>query len=72
MNLTAHSRRADPTNGRANRIDLVAERFRLFNSTNVSPIQSSVRVRHDTLSRFRQSLAGTGSRQIRFSLDFEF
>jgi hypothetical protein len=38
MNLTAHSRRADPTNGRANRTDLVAERFRLFNSTNVSPI----------------------------------
>ncbi len=72
MNLTAHSRRADPTNGRANRIDLVAERFRLFNSTNVSPISQVFGSGMTPFPDLGKSLAGTGSHQIHFSLDFEF
>jgi hypothetical protein len=72
MNLTAHLRLAGPIVGGTNRIDLVAERLRPVQQLERRPDQSSVRVRFDTLSRFRQSPARTGSSLIQFSLDFQF
>jgi len=48
------------------RIDVVAEAFNLFNRTNVVQINPVIG------PNFLQPLAGSGARQIQFSLDFEW
>jgi hypothetical protein len=55
--------------GSSKRLDVVAEFFNLFNSLNVSQIVGSALT---PMPGFRQPIAGTGARQIQFSLDFEF
>src|SRR5438128_1167668 len=54
------------------RLDLVAESFNLFNSANVSQINPVFGSGLSPIAGFRQSIAGTGARQVQFSLDFEF
>jgi hypothetical protein len=58
--------------GGAKRLDVVAEFFNLFNDANVSQINSIFGSGLTPLPGFAQGLAGTGARQIQFSLDFEF
>jgi hypothetical protein len=58
--------------GGARRLDVVAEFFNLFNRTNVSEINPVFGSGVTPIAGFRQPLAGTGARQIQFSLDFEF
>jgi len=58
--------------GGAKRLDLVAEFFNLFNRTNVSQINPVFGSGSMPITGFRQPIAGTGARQIQFSLDFEF
>jgi hypothetical protein len=58
--------------GKAKRLDLAAEFFNLFNSANVSQINPVVGSGRTPLAGFRRALAGTGARQVQFSLDFEF
>jgi hypothetical protein len=58
--------------GGAKRLDLVAEAFNLFNSANLSQINPVFGSSLTPTSGFRQPIAGTGARQIQFSLDFEF
>jgi Carboxypeptidase regulatory-like domain/TonB dependent receptor-like, beta-barrel/TonB-dependent Receptor Plug Domain len=58
--------------GRAKRLDVVAEFFNLFNSANVSQINPVFGSGLTPIPGFRQPIAGTGARQIQFSLDFEF
>ncbi|MCU1241567.1 MAG: TonB-dependent receptor [Candidatus Acidoferrum typicum] len=58
--------------GGAKRLDVVAEFFNLFNRTNVSEINPVFGSGVSPIAGFRQPLAGTGARQIQFSLDFEF
>jgi hypothetical protein len=58
--------------GRVKRLDLVAEFFNVFNHSNVSQINPVWGSGSTPISRFRQPIAGTGARQIQFSLDFEF
>src|SRR6266851_772658 len=58
--------------GGAKRLDLVAEFFNLFNRANVSQINSVFGSGLTPVPGFRQPVAGTGARQIQFSLDFEF
>jgi hypothetical protein len=58
--------------GGAKRLDVVAEFFNAFNSANVSQINPVFGSGVAPISRFRQPIAGTGARQIQFSLDFEF
>jgi hypothetical protein len=58
--------------GGAKRLDVVAEFFNLFNSTNVSQINPIFGSSLTPMPGFRQPIAGTGARQIQFSLDFEF
>jgi hypothetical protein len=58
--------------GEAKRLDAVAEFFNLFNSANVSQINPVFGSGLTPMPGFRQPIAGTGSRQIQFSLDFEF
>ena len=58
--------------GGAKRLDLVAEFFNLFNSANVSQINPVFGSGKTPIPGFRQPIAGTGARQIQFSLDFEF
>src|SRR6266849_6210038 len=58
--------------GGAKRLDLVAEFFNLFNRANVSQINSVFGSGLTPVPGFRQPVAGTGTRQIQFSLDFEF
>src|SRR6266478_6431378 len=58
--------------GGAKRFDLVAEFFNLFNSANVSQINPVFGSGLTPISGYRQPIAGTGARQIQFSLDFEF
>jgi len=58
--------------GEAKRVDVVAEFFNLFNSANVSQINPVFGSGLTPISGFRQATAGTGARQIQFSLDFEF
>jgi hypothetical protein len=58
--------------GEAKRLDVVAEFFNLFNSTNVSQINPVYGSNLTPLPGFKQPIAGTGARQIQFSLDFEF
>lgn len=58
--------------GVAKRLDLVAEFFNSFNSANVSQINPVFGSGSTPIPGFRQPIAGTGARQIQFSLDFEF
>jgi len=58
--------------GGVKRLDVVAEFFNLFNSANVSQINPVFGSGSTPIPGFRQPIAGTGSRQIQFSLDFEF
>jgi hypothetical protein len=58
--------------GGVKRLDVVAEFFNLFNSANVSEINPVFGSGLTPLPGFRQPIAGTGARQIQFSLDFEF
>jgi hypothetical protein len=58
--------------GGAKRLDLVVEFFNLFNSANVSQINPVFGSGSTSIPGFRQTIAGTGARQIQFSLDFEF
>jgi Carboxypeptidase regulatory-like domain/TonB dependent receptor/TonB-dependent Receptor Plug Domain len=58
--------------GGAKRLDVVAEVFNLFNSANVFQINPVFGSDMTPIPGFRQPIAGTGARQIQFSLDFEF
>lgn len=58
--------------GGAKRLDVVAEFFNLFNRANVSEINPVFGSGSTPIPGFRQPIAGTGARQIQFSLDFEF
>src|SRR5262249_3525749 len=58
--------------GESRRLDLVAEFFNLFNSANVPQINPVFGSGLTPMPGFRQPTAGTGARQIQFSLDFEF
>ena len=58
--------------GGLKRLDVVAEFFNLFNSANVSQINPVFGSDLTPMPGFRQPIAGTGARQIQFSLDFEF
>jgi hypothetical protein len=51
---------------------VVAEFFNLFNSANASQINPVFGSGSTPIPGFRQPTAGTGTRQIQFSLDFEF
>jgi outer membrane receptor protein involved in Fe transport len=54
------------------RLDLVVEFFNLFNHSNVTQINPGFGMNSTALGGFMQPIAGTGPRQIQFSLDFEF
>src|SRR5260221_3339274 len=58
--------------GGVKRLDVVAEFFNLFNSANVSQINPDLGSGLTPIRGFGQPIAGTGARQIQFSLDFEF
>lgn len=58
--------------GGVKRLDVVAEVFNMFNHSNVSQINSVFGPGLAPISGFLQPIAGTGARQIQFSLDFEF
>jgi hypothetical protein len=58
--------------GGVKRLDVVAEFFNLFNSANVSQINPVFGSDLTPMPGFRRPIAGTGARQIQFSLDFEF
>jgi hypothetical protein len=58
--------------GRAKRFDVVAEFFNVFNSANVSQINPVFCSGLTPIPGYKQPIAGTGARQIQFSLDFEF
>jgi hypothetical protein len=58
--------------GGVRRLDLVAEAFNLLNHSNVSQINPVFGSGLNPIQGFGQATAGTGARQIQFSLDFEF
>ena len=58
--------------GKTARLDLVAEAFNLFNRANVAHVNPVLGAGVLPQAGFLQPLTGTGSRQIQFSLDFEF
>jgi outer membrane receptor for ferrienterochelin and colicin len=58
--------------GGVKRLDVVAEFFNLFNSANVSQINPVFGSGLAPIPGLSQPTAGTGARQIQFSLDFEF
>ena len=58
--------------GGVKRLDLVTESFNLLNRTNVSEIDPVFGSASQPIPQFRQPVAGSGARQIQFSLDFEF
>jgi hypothetical protein len=58
--------------GSVKHLDLVAEFFNLFNSANVSQINPVFGSGLTPMPGFKQPVAGTGAREIQFSLDFEF
>lgn len=58
--------------GEARRLDLVAESFDLLNHANVAQINPVFGSALTPIAGFTQPIAGTGARQIQFSLDFEF
>jgi outer membrane receptor for ferrienterochelin and colicin len=58
--------------GGVKRLDVVAEFFNLFNSANVSQINTVFGSGLTPIAGFGQAIAGTGAREMQFSLDFEF
>ena len=58
--------------GGVKHLDVVAESFNLFNSPNVSQINPVFGSDSTPIPGFGQPLGTTGTRQIEFSLDFEF
>lgn len=58
--------------GGVKRLDVVAEFFNLFNHANVSQVNPVFGASLTPIPGFGQPIAGTGARQIQFSLDFEF
>ena len=54
------------------RLDLVAEAFNLFNRPNVAQINPVFGTGTMAQAGFLQPITDVGSRQIQFSLDFEF
>ncbi len=58
--------------GGVKRLDVVAEFFNMFNRANASQINPVFGSGLTPVPEFRQPIAGTGARQIQFSLDFEF
>jgi len=58
--------------GSVERLDVVAEFFNLFNSANASQINPVFGSDLTPRQGFRKPIAGTGARQIQFSVDFEF
>ena len=58
--------------GESRRLDLVAESFNLLNRANVAQINPVFGSALTPIAGFTQPIAGTGARQIQFSLDFEF
>ncbi|MGA9625095.1 MAG: hypothetical protein WBQ65_11535, partial [Bryobacteraceae bacterium] len=58
--------------GQTAHLDLVAEAFNLFNRANVAQVNPIFGAGILPQPGFLQPLTGAGSRQIQFSLDFEF
>ena len=58
--------------GGVRRLDVIAEAFNLFNGANVSEINPVFGPSLTPIPGFRQPVAGTGARQIQFSMDFDF
>ena len=58
--------------GGVKRLDLVTEFFNALNRANVSQLDRVFGLGSQPIPLFRQVIAGTGARQIQFSLDFEF
>jgi hypothetical protein len=58
--------------GESKRLDFVVESFNLLNRANVAQINPVFGSGLIPITGFRQPIAGTGARQIQFSLDFEF
>jgi Carboxypeptidase regulatory-like domain/TonB dependent receptor-like, beta-barrel/TonB-dependent Receptor Plug Domain len=58
--------------GSVKRLDVVAEFFNLFNSANASQINPVFGSDLTPRQGFRKPIAGTGARQIQFSVDFEY
>src|SRR5262249_23085658 len=58
--------------GGVKRLDVVVEAFNLLNRSNVSEVNPVFGSALTPSPGFRQPIAGTGARQIQFSLDFEF
>ena len=58
--------------GGVKRLDIVTEFFNLLNRANVSEIDPVFGSASQPIPQFRQPIAGSGARQIQFSLDFEF
>ncbi len=58
--------------GGVKRLDVVAEFFNLFNSANVSQTNPVYGSDLTPIHGFGQPIAGTGARQLQFSLDYEF
>jgi hypothetical protein len=58
--------------GGVKRLDVVAEAFNLFNRVNVSQINPVFGSGLTSIPGFKQPIAGSGARQVQFSLDFEF
>jgi hypothetical protein len=58
--------------GESRHLDVVADFFNLFNHANVSQINTVFGSNLAPASGYGRPIAGTGARQIQFSLDFEF
>jgi hypothetical protein len=58
--------------GESRRLDVVVESFNLLNRTNIAQVNPVFGSDLIPITGFRQPIAGTGARQIQFSLDFEF
>jgi len=58
--------------GESKRLDFVVESFNLLNRANVAQINPVFGSGPIPITGFTQPIAGTGARQIQFSLDFEF
>ena len=54
------------------RLDIVTELFNLLKRANASEIDPVFGSASQPIAQFRQPIAGSGARQIQFSLDFEF
>jgi hypothetical protein len=58
--------------GGAKRLDVVADFFNVLNSGNVSQITAVFGSGLTPIPGYKHPIAGTGARQMQFSLDFEF